>query len=279
MANLVYRVSRLVVTAVLLAAFAACDPSGSPTAPDPPTPSGGQTDARQRLPTEPSRTSGPQAGGSDLNYVEVAGRGTVRSMSIANDSSGSVSYLAGDWFEPKDGSYQRMMITETVVATPGEVVTVSTACMQQSKKVPATGARFFSQPKSTAGALQRCQEACLQETGDTQSCIWDCERPSLIWGVTDACNDGRTMRYRFFHIVNGRTVQTWPSSNRVYVASEFDTEYTSTLRPSGGGKVCYGAEAGNNYWGVGIDGDESCERCCYDVPQAGPIEVSTRLTC
>ena len=267
----------------LIAMFAACGESSGPTAPSPVPPnssSGGQTNARQQLPQEPTRTSGPQASGSDISRVEVAGRGTTRSMSIANDSSNRISYSAGDWFEPKDGSYQRMMILETAALNPGDVVTVQTACMQRSKKAPATGARFFSRPKSTSGALQRCQEVCLEESpGNIQSCIWDCESPQIIWDMEDACNDGIDVKYRFFHYQNNRIVRTWPSSSRVYVASQFGTPYTSTLEPSSGGKVCYGAEAGRKYWGVGIDGDESCDNCCSSVPEAGPIEVTTRLVC
>ena len=275
---------RVVVVALsaFIAAFAACEESGGPTEPTrPSTPvtTVTETNARQQLPQEPPKSSGPQASGSNISRVEVAGRGTTRYMSIANDSSSSAYYSAGDWFEPKDGRFQRMMILETVTASPGRVVDVPTACMQQSKKTPAVGARFFSRPKSTSGVLQQCQESCLGRS-DAQGCIWACERPKLIWKMEDGCNDGISARYRFFLREDGRTVRTWPGGNRYHVATSLGTKYTSTLEASAGSKICYGADDGRgNYWGLGLDGDRGCTGCCYNLPESGPREVSTRLTC
>lgn len=261
------------------------DGGGGPTRPSPVTPgttsppsSGGPTSDLQELPPEPSRSSGPQAGGTDITGVEVAGRGTTRFMSIANDSSRNVTYSAGDWLEPKDGSYQRMMILQTVVANPGRVVDVRTACMQKRKRVPAEGTRYFSRPKTASGTLQQCQEACLG-SGQEQDCIWECELPKVVWTIEDGCNDGEPIEYRFFIIRDRQIVAIWPSRSEVYVASTFGSEYTTTVSPGRGGQVCYGASTGNTYWGIGIDGDESCSGCCYNIPTGGRIDVSRTLTC
>ena len=277
-------VTTVFLVAVLGAGFVACtegeSTSGSaPSVPPPPPP----PMARESLPSPAPLRNAPQAGGRDLPRVEVAGQGTVARLTVANDSSGSVTYYAGSWLEPKDGSYQRMMVLETRTIRSGASADVPTACMQVSKSVPATGLRFFSETKSASGSLQSCQTSCLGRGSQStvQNCIWDCEKPRIEWTFEDACADGRDAHVRFFQFRSGRIVRTWPSSSRVYVAG-FGRRETVVLEPSQpelGGQVCFGAEAGNRYWGVGIDGDESCDRCCLSVPRSGTVTGSARLVC
>jgi len=116
----------------------------------------------------------PQATGRDLRNVEVAGAQTTRYVLVRNRSSASVTYRRGTWLEPKDGSYQRMIVARTVTVPRGRVLQVPTACMQQSKGVPASGLRFYSQPKAASGAVQSCQRRCLGESA-VQPCVWSCE--------------------------------------------------------------------------------------------------------
>ena len=48
---------------------------------------------------------------------------------------------------------------------------------------------------------------------------------------------------------------------------------TATLGPSPpelGGKICYGAEAGDFYWGVGrLTANAGGDDCCLEIPEAG----------
>ena len=239
--------------------------------------------ARESLPPPAPLRNAPQASGRDLPRIEVAGQGTVARLTVANDSSGSFTYYAGSWLEPKDGSYQRMMVLETTTVRSGASADIPTACMQFSKSIPATGLRFFSDPKLPGGSLQSCQTSCLDRGAQStvQNCIWDCEKPRIEWTFEDACADGRDAHVRFFQFRSGRIVRTWPSSTHAYVA-RFGQPETAILEPSQpelGGQICFGAEAGNLYWGVGIDGDESCDRCCLSVPRSGTVTDSSRLVC
>ena len=104
----------------------------------------------------------------------------------------------------------------------------------------------------------------------------------MEWGVTDVCNDGAAIRYRFFQLGSGgRPVRQWPAGGRYYIASRYGVKYTSQLSLSSGGRVCYGAATpdGRWYWGIGLDGRQGCSDCCYDAPDVGTKPVSVRLSC
>ena len=167
--------------------------------------------------------SPPQASGSDLFGVDAATGST--SLSIGGDSIQTIlvqdggiqdiAYQPGDWLEPKDGGNQRMMIvgpgqTSAPVAagpvfragTPAQARTVSLAsgqtglialsvvCMQIEKGIPKRGSRFFSQPKSPAGAVQMCQRNCVVAGGDAiQRCVWECEVGAAATSVVDDVGD------------------------------------------------------------------------------------------
>ena len=180
-----------------LAGLAACGGGGSSTpaettptptpTPDPaptpapaPTPNPPQMNImppnQPTLPPALTPSSPPQASGTDISTIEIAGLGTTRRFAVRNSGETTLSIPASSWYEPKDGSYQRMMVTRTTSVPPGQVVEVPIACMQESKRVPATGLRFFSSPKAVTGAVQGCQRNCLSgaEAG-IQNCIWGCE--------------------------------------------------------------------------------------------------------
>ena len=105
-------------------------------------------------------------------------------------------------------------------------------------------------------------------------------KPTMEWTITDVCNDGKEIQYRFFHRDNSRTLKTWPSTSRVYVARQFDTPYTHTLQLDSGDRICYGAAmpGSNYYWGIGLDGDQGCDDCCYTA-RPGLVTAGKRLTC
>ena len=255
----------------------------------PPPPSDGTT-----FPDEPRRTSGPQASGSDWPGVEIAGADTTRYVLALNRRSGNVTYRAGTWFEPKDGKYQRMIVAQSTSVQPGQVVQIPTACMQQGNPAPAKGARFFSSPKSTSGSVQQCQRDCLFGGQKIQDCVWACERStssppapsSVTFRLTDGCNDGSDIQYKFFEYQSADTSRItgqWPASGRVYTTNGLGETNEHALSCTPRRLVCYGGNRRNapnsGSWGVGIDGSGGCQDCCRTCPDSGTAELGTRLTC
>ena len=246
------------------------------------TPARGSS-SQTSLPTEPSRRSAPQASGNNLSGLEVAGAGTTQSLLALNRSSRTIRFSAGRWFEPRDGSLQRMMVTRTTSIPPGRLVTIPAACMQQEKRVPGNGARFFSSSKPVTGQVQQCQANCLSSGQAVQSCVWGCQPSNTQGGqvtvsVRDACNDGYRINYRYYSFdSSGNRVGVWPSNTRIYHTTHYDRVVTHNLRcQSGVANICIGAEQGNAYWGVGIDGDRrGCTNCCYSCPSSGNRTYST----
>ena len=86
--------------------------------------------------------------------------------------------------------------------------------------------------------------------------------------VIDRCNDGEDIQYRYFEFTSSsstRPVGVWPGGGLVYFTRGLSVTNTNRLRCNTGRLVCYGGESRDTqryYWGVGIDGDEGCSRCC-----------------
>ena len=89
----------------------------------------------------------------------------------------------------------------------------------------------------------------------------------MVWSFLDACDDGSGIELRFFDLTNDLV---WPSDDEVYVLDRTEI-FSFPLACRAGAKVCYGADdgLGIDWWGVGIDGDEDCEDCCYTCPAGG----------
>ena len=103
--------------------------------------------------------------------------------------------------------------------------------------------------------------------------------------ITDACNDGLDIRYRFFEYTSAtsrRHVRSWPGGDLFYETAGLNQESTTHLLDCASERwgVCFGAEpeSGGGYWGVGIDGEyPDCIGCCVSCrPNASG---SWRLTC
>ena len=102
--------------------------------------------------------------------------------------------------------------------------------------------------------------------------------------ITDACNDGRDIRYRFFEYTSStsrRYIGSWPGGTLFYETAGLNQESAHLLAcASERWGVCFGAEpeSGGGYWGVGIDGEHpDCIGCCVTCrPNASR---SWRLTC
>ena len=107
---------------------------------------------------------------------------------------------------------------------------------------------------------------------------------ALDFSITDECNDGRDIEYRFFEDVSdvSRQSKAWPSQYTVYVTSGYGQTHTNRLDCTPGYKVCYGARPKGDrsvHWGVGIDADQSCDNCCTTCPTSGTGEISKALIC
>ena len=60
----------------------------------------------------------------------------------------------------------------------------------------------------------------------------------------------------------------WPAWNRVWInSSSVPERYAISCVP--GEKVCFGAQAGRIYWGVGLRGRYGCVACCYTCVDGG----------
>ena len=244
------------------------------------------------LPPAVAPTSPPQAPGRDLPNIEIAGLGTTSQFAVRNSGGTAHVLTAGTWYEPRDGSYQRMIVTRTTSVPSEEVMQVPIACMQQGKRAPANGLRFFSSSKAVTGSVQSCQRNCLSgNAAEFQSCIWGCEASSdspqpgsarsssLTWNVVDRCNDGRRVEYRFFESSNGRrTGRAWPGGSQFWATTGYDRTVTNALGCSPGTSVVIGAriQGTNQHFGAGFDGTRSCSECAYTC---GANTVPYRFGC
>ena len=116
--------------------------------------------------------------------------------------------------------------------------------------------------------------------------------PVVVFRITDSCNDGVNINYRFYSYdrwLDGDTVAgesasgVWPSAGRIYVTRGFRQRGEHNLSCTAGKGVCYGATPSDNrptYWGVGIDNDNSCTSCCVRCPTSGRADYpGGNLTC
>lgn len=96
----------------------------------------------------------------------------------------------------------------------------------------------------------------------------------MSWNLTNLCLNGETINVRFFDAANG---MVWPAAtDGVYLLPRGGV-LNQTLECITGGTVCYGARQPSNgiYWGVDIDGGQSCSSCCFTCAPAtftpGPL--------
>ena len=106
----------------------------------------------------------------------------------------------------------------------------------------------------------------------------------INWEVEDSCFGGvGLIEVRFHRFVSGQRFEAWPSLQAAPYeipalgVREFRLQVSS---PRLGGEVCLGArDLGPGYWGVDLDGTESCDWCCIPVPSFGTVSEYTNLTC
>jgi hypothetical protein len=81
----------------------------------------------------------------------------------------------------------------------------------------------------------------------------------LIFNITDSCNDGLTVYYKFY---DETANLVWPSSTTAYTINYGQT-FQSSLSCTAGDQICFGASDATGYWGVGEFNNENCSSCCY----------------
>jgi hypothetical protein len=72
---------------------------------------------------------------------------------------------------------------------------------------------------------------------------------------------GRDIQVEFY---SQNRNHAWPGGNRAYNLNRGDTQ-TYKLACQSGEKICYGGWVkgdARTYWGVGLNGKQSCDRCC-----------------
>jgi len=138
------------------------------------------------------------------------------------------------------------------------------ACVRDLNRAPGGTANIGSGSGTGAGSSE--------SGGSSQS------PTTLSWVLNDNCNDGRGLAARFFESENGRlTGQQWPGGNDAYVSNSGEA-ISVDLACDESVAVCLGAEPrgdGSTFWGLGVDGNESCQDCCA---QCGS-KIEENLTC
>ena len=81
----------------------------------------------------------------------------------------------------------------------------------------------------------------------------------LNWTVENGCN--QTAQFRFFDITRNLL---WPNSNQFFTLATSGRS-TYSLRCNVNSKICFGGQpaGGNGFWGLGLNGSQSCANCCY----------------
>ena len=107
---------------------------------------------------------------------------------------------------------------------------------------------------------------------------------SSAWEITDACIDGKRLRYRLFGYDDlSVRRQTWPGSGEEFFTPVDGVGSTHTLEcATGTTKVCYGARVegddSRGYWGVDVDASKGCSGCCSSC-QVSPGTRRVRAVC
>jgi hypothetical protein len=130
---------------------------------------------------------------------------------------------------------------------------------------------IITQPANGGAA---CPALTESQACNTQACSAPPETASIALSITDSCNDGYRIDYKFFDETNNLL---WPSSTEIYYTNYYNTKYTSNLACKPGANICFGGTTGNTSWGVGVNNTNSCTGCC--VTCAESVTYSWNLTC
>ncbi len=104
----------------------------------------------------------------------------------------------------------------------------------------------------------------------------ECEAASatIRWTLNDQCVDGLGVQARFFDMTNGGL---WPDASNAWATNVEGGYVDEVLACIPGAKVCYGAEpapSNGRYWGLSLDGTQSCDACCAICGQGNPQPIN-----
>ena len=87
--------------------------------------------------------------------------------------------------------------------------------------------------------------------------------PTVVmpWSVMDSCPDGLDIEWKLF---SDDRDWAWPSGDDVFWTGGLDVEVFEYIECGEGELICIGAGAGDQSWGVGLDGLGGCEDCCWE---------------
>lgn len=67
----------------------------------------------------------------------------------------------------------------------------------------------------------------------------------------------------------------WPAGGNVWSLKD-DNAHTVRINCTPGNRICYGAAVrgtGSSYWGIGLDGRQGCQTCCYVCGRGDPPPI------
>ncbi len=106
----------------------------------------------------------------------------------------------------------------------------------------------------TCGANAYCDQGlCSCHPGYGGVADVGCE-PLMSVLVTDLCDDGLDVEFRLF---SQDYATTWPTNSTLFTAG-YNVDTIHEIRCASGEIVCFGAQAGELSWGVGLDGELGC---------------------
>jgi hypothetical protein len=80
------------------------------------------------------------------------------------------------------------------------------------------------------------------------------------WIVVDACEDGYDTMWRVYSLDRG---WAWPDADSTFLTGGLGVETLESIECVLGETLCFGARAGDMSWGIGLDGAETCDDCCW----------------
>jgi hypothetical protein len=107
-------------------------------------------------------------------------------------------------------------------------------------------------------SVSHCGNGVCDPNEDGATCPEDCTS-TITLSITDACLDSLPIDYKFYDEDNHLV---WPSANSYFETPGYNIEDTNDLVCITGSQICYGAEAGDIYWGVGLNNEYGCDDCC-----------------
>lgn len=108
-----------------------------------------------------------------------------------------------------------------------------------------------------------CGDGICEDGEDSYSCPEDCTA-IITLEITDMYDDGEDIAYKFYDEDN---LLVWPSANSFYLTPGYAIPDSNDLTCIVGDLICFGAETGDFYWGVGLNNEFDCNDCCITCEQ------------